>query len=139
DDSAGQSLADTPPATLLRTLVAAVDSAFAPTDLLALLKHPLCTLGLARAGLLDAARRLDRKCLRGLKPESGVGALRRRVADCNFGKEDDRRRVIDLVERLHQATAPLVTATAGEASPHVLLEASIAAAEACAPGDALWT
>ena len=139
DDSAGQSLADTPPATLLRTLVAAVDSAFAPTDLLALLKHPLCTLGLARAELLDAARRLDRKCLRGLKPESGVGALRRRVADCNFGEEDDRRRVIDLVERLHQATAPLVTATAGEASPHALLEASIAAAEACAPGDALWT
>jgi len=139
DDSAGQSLADTPPATLLRTLVAAVDSAFAPTDLLALLKHPLCTLGLARAELLDAARRLDRKCLRGLKPESGIGALRRRVADCNFGEEDDRRRVIDLVERLHQATAPLVTATAGEASPHALLEASIAAAEICAPGDALWT
>lgn len=139
DDSAGQSLADTPPATLLRALIAAVDSGFAPIDLLALLKHPLCTLGLARAELLDATRRLDRKCLRGLKPESGIEALRRRVAECRFGRDDDRRRVIDLVERLREATAPLVTAMAEGASPHALLETSIAAAEACAPGDALWT
>src|SRR6185437_3818989 len=52
DDSAGQPLADTPPATLLRALLTAVDSGFAPVDLLALLKHPLCTLGLSRAALL---------------------------------------------------------------------------------------
>ena len=89
---------------MLRALVAAVDSGFAPVDLLALLKHPLCTLGLSRADLLDAARRLDRKCLRGLKPESGIEALRLRVADCKFGSEGDRHRVIDLVERLHAAT-----------------------------------
>jgi len=36
DDSAGQPLADTPPATLLRALLAAVESGFAPVDLLAL-------------------------------------------------------------------------------------------------------
>jgi ATP-dependent helicase/nuclease subunit B len=139
DDSAGQSLADTPPATLLRALVAAVDSGFAPIDLLALLKHPLCTLGLSRAELLDATRRLDRKCLRGLKPESGVGSLRLRVADCEFGSEGDRHRVIDLVERLYEATTDLVAAMADGASPHALLEASIAAAEACAPAGTLWT
>src|SRR4029078_3036864 len=67
DHSAGQALADTPPATLLRALVAMVDSDFAPVDLLALLKHPLCTLDLPRAALLDVARRLDRKCLRRLQ------------------------------------------------------------------------
>ena len=139
DDSAGQSLADTPPATLLRTLVAAVDSGFAPIDLLALLKHPLCTLGLSRADLLDATRRLDRKCLRGLKPESGIGSLRLRVADCKFGSEGDRHRVIDLVGRLHEATTGLVAAMTDGASPHALLEASIAAAEECAPADALWS
>lgn len=139
DDSAGQPLADTPPATLLRALVAAVDSGFAPVDLLALLKHPLCTLGLARAELLDAARRLDRKCLRGLKPESGVESLRALVGRCKFGNEDDRRRVIDLVERLQEATSGLVAAMADGASPHALLEASIAAAEQCVPADALWT
>ena len=75
DDSAGQPLADTPPATLLRALLAAVDGGFAPVDLLALLKHPLCTLGFSRAALLDAARRLDRKCLRGLKPDPGIAAF----------------------------------------------------------------
>ncbi len=139
DDSAGQSLADTPPAALLRSLVAAVDSGFAPIDLLALLKHPLCTLGLSRADLLAATRRLDRKCLRGLKPESGIGALRLRVADCKFGSEEDRRSVIDLIERLHEATTRLVAAMTEGASPHALLEATIAAAEACAPDDALWT
>lgn len=139
DDSAGQSLADTPPATLLRSVVAAVDSGFAPIDLLALLKHPLCTLGLSRAALLDAARRLDLKCLRGLKPESGAEALQRRVANFEFGSEDDRRAVIDLVERLHAATARLVIAMGKGVSPHALLEESIASAQACAPGDALWT
>ncbi|MCW5732736.1 MAG: double-strand break repair protein AddB [Enhydrobacter sp.] len=139
DDSAGQSLADTAPATLLRAVVAAVDSGFAPIDLLALLKHPLCTLGLPRAELLDAARRLDRKCLRGLKPETGAEALRLRVADCKFGNEDDRRRVIDLVERIHAATAQLVIAMSKGASPHALLGESIASAQACASGDALWT
>src|SRR6185295_1968685 len=40
DDSAGHPLADTPPATLLRALLTAVESGFAPVDLLALLKHP---------------------------------------------------------------------------------------------------
>src|SRR6185503_11731605 len=100
DDSAGQPLADTPPATLLRVLLAAVESGFAPVDLLALLKHPLCTLGLSRAALLDAARRLDRKCLRGLKPQPGIAALREKVAQ-------DRADVVDLVERLAQATEAL--------------------------------
>jgi inactivated superfamily I helicase len=76
DDSAGSPLADQPPATLLRALLACLDSGFAPVDLLALLKHPLATLGLERAVLLDAARRLDRKFLRGLKPASGLDAIR---------------------------------------------------------------
>ena len=51
DDSAGQPLLDTPPASLLRALLAAVDGGFAPVDLLALLKHPFCSLGLVAPGL----------------------------------------------------------------------------------------
>ena len=41
DDSAGQPLADTPPATLLRACSPPSTRGFAPVDLLALLKHPL--------------------------------------------------------------------------------------------------
>jgi ATP-dependent helicase/nuclease subunit B len=139
DDSAGQPLADTAPAALLRALVAAVDSGFAPVDLLALLKHPLCTLGLSRAALLDAARRLDRKCLRGLKPAPGLEALRQLVDQCKFGDEADRRQVIDLVERLSDAVAGLIAVMTDGGSADALLEATIAAAEQCAPGDALWS
>lgn len=132
DDSAGHPLADTPPATLLRALLAAVDSGFAPVDLLALLKHPLCTLGLSRANLLDAARRLDRKCLRGLKPDPGLATLQARVAN-------DRRDVVELVERLSQATSDLVAAMSQGAPPQALIDLTVAAAERCAPGETLWS
>jgi ATP-dependent helicase/nuclease subunit B len=132
DDSAGQPLADTPPATLLRALLTAIDSGFAPVDLLALLKHPLCTLGLSRATLLNAARRLDRKCLRGLKPQPGIAALREKVVQ-------DRADVIDLIERLAQATEALAHAMSDGAPVETLIDVTVAAAERCAPDDTLWS
>jgi len=137
DDSAGQPLADTPPATLLRALSAAVDGGFGPVDLLALLKHPLCTLGLPRAQLLDAARRLDRKCLRGLKPTAGLAALRAQIAKLT---PDELAPVGDLIDRLEAATTDLCTLFAAKegASPAAFLEASIAAAESLAGADTLW-
>jgi ATP-dependent helicase/nuclease subunit B len=132
DDSAGQPLADSPPATLLRALLTAIDSGFAPVDLLALLKHPLCTLGLARSALLDTTRRLDRKCLRGLKPETGIAALSEKVAR-------ERADVVDLIQRLARATGPLGTAMSDGAPADTLIDLTVAAAEGCAPGDALWS
>ncbi|HEY4165820.1 MAG TPA: double-strand break repair protein AddB [Reyranella sp.] len=131
DDSAGQPLADAPPATLLRALLAAVDSGFAPVDLLALLKHPLCTLGFSRAALLNAARRLDRKCLRGLKPQPGIAALREKVAQ-------DRADVVDLVGRLSQATEALAEALNDGTPAETLIDLTVAAAEQCAPDETLW-
>jgi len=136
DDSAGEPLFDTPPATLLRCLVAAVDSGFAPVDVLALLKHPLCTLGLKRTGLLDTTRRLDRKVLRGLKPAPGIGLLRRLVETAKFGAETDRAAVADLIDRLDEATVDLARLERG--SPQALLEATIAAAEKIASRETLW-
>ncbi|MCA0248103.1 MAG: double-strand break repair protein AddB [Proteobacteria bacterium] len=138
DDSAGQSLADTPPATLLRALATSVDSGFAPVDLLALLKHPLCSLGLPRPALLDAARRLDRKVLRGLKPAPGLQALQELNAAKKFGDDADRRQVMDLIDRLDAAVADLVAAMANEATPHALIEATLAVAEKLASAETLW-
>ena len=139
DDSAGQPLADTPPATLLRCLVATVDRGFAPVELLALLKHPLCSLGLARPALLNGARRLDRKVLRGLRPTPGLEALEALVEDAKFTNEGDRAQVRDLVGRLRDATAALVATLSVPATPAALLDVTIATAEKLAPPEALWS
>lgn len=47
DDSAGENLAETPPAVFLRLLARAVADQLAPVALLALLKHPLTAAGLS--------------------------------------------------------------------------------------------
>jgi ATP-dependent helicase/nuclease subunit B len=139
DDSAGESLLDTPPATLLRALLGAVEHDFAPIDLLALLKHPLCRLGFDRAVLLDAVRRLDRKCLRGLKPSPGLAALRERIERTEFGDPADRRAVVALVDKLDAATAELCASVEKSAAPAALLEATIAAAEKLVSPLTLWS
>jgi len=139
DDSAGTPLLDTPSAELLQVLLSAIDTAFAPVALLALLKHPLCTLGGNRAALLDAARRLDRKCLRGLKPAAGMAAVRARVEKAKFGDPADRRVVQDLIDRLEAATTGLAALMQVGAAPDALLDATIAAAETVASPDALWS
>ena len=117
DDSAGAPLADTPPAALLRALVTAVDESFAPVALLALLKHPLCTLGGDRAALLDATRRLDRKCLRGLKPTPGMPAIRAHIEKAKFGDPADRRAVETLIDRLDAATSEFAVLMEAGATP----------------------
>jgi ATP-dependent helicase/nuclease subunit B len=76
DDSAGENLADTPPAVFLRLLVRAVAEELAPVALLALLKHPLAAAGLSPVGCREAARTLEKLCLRGPKPLPGIAGLR---------------------------------------------------------------
>ena len=140
DDSAGAALADTLPAGLLRLLVAAVDEGFAPIALLALLKHPLCTLGLSRADLLSATRTLDACVLRGLKPAPGLGPIRERtLAAKKIGSADERRAATKLIDRLEAATAPLATTMREGATPLALIDATVTAAEAIAGSEALWS
>lgn len=139
DDSAGAALADTPPASFLRTLLAAIESGFAPVQLLALLKHPFCILGSDRSVVLDATRRLDRKCLRGLKPMPGLEAIRARIAVANFGASRDRDAVETLIDRLDAATSGLAVLMAEGGAPHALLDATIGAAEMLASAEHLWS
>lgn len=139
DDSAGAALADTPPAALLHALIATIDASFAPVELLALLKHPMCTLGGDRAAVLDATRRLDRKCLRGLKPAPGLDPIRARVDEAKFGDAADHAAVRTLIDRLGEATSELVALMQGDASPDALLDATVAAAEKIASVETLWS
>ncbi|MBV8190926.1 MAG: double-strand break repair protein AddB [Alphaproteobacteria bacterium] len=139
DDSAGMPLADTPPATLMRALIDAVAQGFAPVALLALLKHPLCTLRGERAAVLAATRRLDRRCLRGLKPDFGLDSIRARIADARLADPRARLELNALIDRLETATAPLTSTVAAEATVASLLEATLAAAESVANAEALWS
>ncbi len=76
DDSAGEKLADSPPAVFLRLLARAVADRFAPVPLLALLKHPLTAAGLYPAASRAEARELEVVCLRGPRPPQGLAGLR---------------------------------------------------------------
>ena len=134
DDSAGEKLADTPPAVFLRLLAAAVAEKLAPVPLLALLKHPFAAGGQAPSVTRDNARALERQGLRGPRPEPGLAGLRR-IADRIEGEAGDGVR--DLVARVERCLEPLLRLTASVvAAPADLLAVLVAAAEALATTDA---
>ena len=136
DDSAGEPLAETPPAVFLRLLARAVADGLAPVALLALLKHPLTAAGLSQAACRAAARALERAALRGPRPPAGIVGLRRVLGEAG----DTAAR--DLVGRLEACLAPLLRLFATPADraahpPATLLAALITAGEALAATDAL--
>lgn len=140
DDSAGERLSQTPPAAWLRLLAGAVDADFAPVPLLALLKHPLTAAGLSPAACRDAARGLERACLRGPRPAPGLDGLRTTLAASLDKRSDvtalERAAATDLVERLAACLAPLLDALALPlAAPDAVLAALATAAEALAATD----
>jgi ATP-dependent helicase/nuclease subunit B len=75
DDSGGMPLVNTPPAVLLRLVL---ECALAPGDplaILALLKHPLCRLGLTRTDVRAAAETIELVTLRGGTGRPDLAAL----------------------------------------------------------------
>ena len=133
DDSAGETLSETPPSVFLRLLVRAVADELAPVPLLALLKHPLAAAGLSPAACRAAARALELSCLRGPRPSHGLPGLRRAL---------DRRRAdpdeIHLLERLEKCLEPTLRIAASvEVAPAEAVAALIEAAEQLATTDEL--
>ncbi|HEX3346819.1 MAG TPA: double-strand break repair protein AddB [Acetobacteraceae bacterium] len=123
DDSAGEPLAQSPPAVFLRLLAQAVAQQLAPVALLSVLKHPLAAAGMKPAACRAAARRLD-LALRGPKPLAGLPGFR---------KATEREPVIrDAVER---ALAPMLRFSNVRLAPREMLLALIEAAEAMARTD----
>lgn len=122
DDSAGEPLRQTPPARLMLLAAEAWRSGFAAIPLLALLKHPLCTLGQSAASTRADARLLERLALRGIALAPGLDALREVItlrADerddphvrqpalrKNLSASDDAR-ALSLIDALAAAFAPL--------------------------------
>ncbi|MBN8927184.1 MAG: double-strand break repair protein AddB [Rhodospirillales bacterium] len=129
DDSAGEPLAETPPAVFLRLLTTAVAEELAPVPLLALLKHPLAAAGMAPAACRAFARRLEMRALRGPRPAPRIENLRRTVDR----KAPELRDFVARVEACLAAT--LRIASAVEVAPDEALAGLIAAAEALAATD----
>lgn len=149
DDSAGTALGDTPPAVLLRLLLAAVESELAPVPLLSLLQHPLCAVGLPRAEALDRVRALDQFLLRGPRPGSGLAGLRQALVAAQEGAPQGLltllQRIGRLLDRLEPALQPLQAAMAVNAArvpelARALVQAgqSIAATADAGGDQALW-
>ncbi|MEI9994123.1 MAG: double-strand break repair protein AddB [Rhizomicrobium sp.] len=113
DDSAGRPLAHTPPGTFLCLLAEAADAGFAPVPLLALLKHPLCTLGGAAAAFREQARELD-KTLRGPKPNPGLEGIRAALLRQRAQADEARRERLSVLQywfaEVAAALKPLETA-----------------------------
>ncbi len=80
DDSAGAPLAESVPGVFLRLLADVCATGLPPAPLLALLKHPLSACGTGTATCRRWARRLERRCLRGPRPQSGTDGLRAAAA-----------------------------------------------------------
>jgi ATP-dependent helicase/nuclease subunit B len=123
DDSAGEALLQTPPASFLRLLADAVAERLRPVPLLALLKHPFAAAGLAPVLARAACRTLERHVLRGPAPKPGIDGLRQVVRDGDLAFVD---RVAGCLEPL------LIVAAQPLVAPDAALVALIQAAEALA-------
>jgi ATP-dependent helicase/nuclease subunit B len=133
DDSAGEELSTTPPGLFLRLLVEAVRTGLAPVALLALLKHPLAAFGMAPAACRQAARSLEKSCLRGPAPAPGIEGLRRHLRRPNHRADEIAEALLD---RLEPILAPLgALFAAATAKPGAFLSQLIHTAEAAAASD----
>ncbi len=108
DDSGGQPLANTPPGTFLCLLAEAAAAQFAPVPLLALLKHPLAAGAQAPETFRRRVRQLDRLCLRGPRPDPGLGGIRAAIAAAlRNAHERDRRYEVERIAELAYWIEPL--------------------------------
>ncbi|MDI9349878.1 MAG: PD-(D/E)XK nuclease family protein [Candidatus Symbiobacter sp.] len=76
NDSGGVPILETPPGVFMRLILAAAEPEASAVTLLALLKHPFCTMGRGRTDILADTRVLERKLLRGPRLAPGLLALR---------------------------------------------------------------
>ena len=125
DDSAGRPLAHTAPGAFLALLADAADQQFAPVALLALLKHPLATMGMDARDFREHARRLD-LAIRGPRPNAGLAGMTEAVLA-------NGRAITRWWERLVPILLPLETLMRQREAPlDALLRAHIEAADALA-------
>jgi len=132
DSSAGQPLAGSRPGVLASLMAKAVADPADPVTLLAILKHPLASFGLEESRLASARDVLERRGLRGPRPES-FAALVLRLDEASAEARDLAGR---LGAALMIAQAPFFEplAEAGAIPPAPAARALVAALESLAAG-----
>lgn len=145
DDSGGDRALNTVPGRFLGLIADVSANGFAPVPLLALMQHPLVSLGLERATYLGMVRKLDRDVLRGVRPAGGIDGLRKRAqqvattSKTGFGADE-----LVLFEQFLGILAPLEMVFDEEVSLAQVLRMHIEVAEALATAsessgaDMLW-
>ena len=132
DDSAGVPFANTRCGVFLRLVARHLEDAGDPVALLALLRHKLTSLGLEMGERAKAVNALDR-ALRGVRPAKGLAGITARLRNAGeLGAEAEAA-----IARLGEASA--LCATPSGAPFADLFAAHIAASEAIAGADALWS
>jgi ATP-dependent helicase/nuclease subunit B len=117
DDSAGAPVARTVPGAFLDLMLGAVETNFAPSELMALLKHPLARVGRSPFEIRSAARALERGAFRDIYVGQGLDDARDAL---RTARDDEKRRrtrisepeqavALKLVADLEAAFAPLTT------------------------------
>jgi ATP-dependent helicase/nuclease subunit B len=132
DDSAGEPLGTTPSGAFLRAVARMVAEGFAPVPLLAALKHPLCAAGMDRGEWLGAVRLLERRVLRGPRPQGGLAGLRRAAAAALKEAPKALAAVAAALDALEAALGDFPRLDGAARPPADLLAAHLAAAEALA-------
>ncbi|MCB1681835.1 MAG: double-strand break repair protein AddB [Alphaproteobacteria bacterium] len=125
DDSAGQALPHTSVGTFLSAVLAAATRKLDPAAFLALLKHPLCGLGLMRDDLQGHVRFLERRFLR--NDEERPRRIRDLAEQLSAGQYAS---LLTVVDRLQNILEPL--AALDDRNPHsfrAFFDAHIRAAE----------
>jgi ATP-dependent helicase/nuclease subunit B len=136
DSSAGQALANTPPA-VLANLVArtAAEEGPDPVGLLAIIKHPFVRIGLAPEALARAAVGLERFGLRGVRP---------RRWEALAGRLEGRIEAVELAGALRACIETALSpytgglASPGEAGRALVLAMEQLCADECGETGALW-
>jgi len=142
DDSAGIPLANTEVAIFTSLVIEAAASGFSAVALLALLKHPLCRLGLDPLDIRTRVRNLEQAVLRGPRLKSSTSTLHQNLARQKLRVEKGERvhpgikefstqtwdRLEDLLSRLSKAAGPLEDL---KSKPATLTQVTCAHIETC--------
>ncbi|TKD50498.1 double-strand break repair protein AddB [Sphingomonas baiyangensis] len=138
DDSAGQPLAILPPGTLLLAIAETLAQRFAPTALLALLKHPLVASGDERLAWLEGVRSLD-LALRGPRPAPGLEGIEAHLAQGDRRTARIRAAAAAWWPEARERLAPIARLAAIDTADMPAMAAMLREAATALAGDAAWS